>query len=392
MIKVLIVCSEWPFPESKNGVAKIVANLLNSNPYFCADLLYVGEKKLLADNKFKIYNVATQTTDTKLNKLFSILFSSLPYCASKIGKSLESIKDILNLVHTNYQVIHLIGPELALLSRYSGEIFYNKIIFTPVDSIGLHFNRRKSIQTSLLKSFFFWLESLKADFYEKNYYFNFKKVSFVSHVDLLWVGRKNSFDKFLSIPNGVDINYFKSKRNEGLSTKPIIMFTGNMNYSPNVDAAIFLIDEIFPLVEKSFDCDLYIVGSNPTIDLVKRQKANIKITGFVEDINVYLDMADVYISPLREGSGIKNKVLEAMSMSRNVVGTSISFEGIKIENNVHCQMVELDAVKIADTICTILRNPAKFSYMKKNARDLVVSQYSWPIIYSKYAELYRSIN
>lgn len=75
-----------------------------------------------------------------------------------------------------------------------------------------------------------------------------------------------------------------------------------MAYGPNEDAALFLIEEIYPLVKNKIDIKLYIVGQRPTEKIKKYQSENIIVTGFVEDIRTYIDKASLYISPLRYGS------------------------------------------------------------------------------------------
>lgn len=391
MIRVLIVSPCWPFPEYKDGIAKIVANLLVKNEFFYSDLIYIGNEVDVGSNSFFAFRVSAPVASNNLEKISRFLFFSVPYCASEIKKSINEVRDLLSALHQNYDVIHVIGAGFALLSYFSNEEFFKKIILTPVDSIGLHFNRRRSLSPFGVKKFIYFIEEMKSNHYEKKYYKKFSAVSFVSEIDGAWCERRFVDKSFHTISNGVDIDYFKSRNTAGSSQKSVILFTGNMNYAPNSDAATFLIDEIFPRVESRYDCELYIVGANPSVELLKRRRKTVYITGFVEDIRSYLDQATVYVSPLREGSGIKNKVLEAMAMNKIVIGTPISFEGISIKNNNNCLIVEPDAGKLADSICSVIQEAHKFSWIKDNARDLIVSKYSWPAIREKYADLYRLV-
>lgn len=189
------------------------------------------------------------------------------------------------------------------------------MILFPIDSLSLFTQRRIQKEKQFMKRVAFRFDLFKCMKFESNYYQKYNKVS---DVDSEYVKKLNQNINTYFIPNGVDIEFFR--KNDEIEHNSLI-FTGDMAYGPNEDAALFLIEEIYPLVKKELDIKLYIVGQRPTEKIKKYQSKDIIITGFVDDIRTYIDKASVYISPLRYGSGIKNKVLEAMSMSKIVMGT-----------------------------------------------------------------------
>jgi glycosyltransferase involved in cell wall biosynthesis len=133
------------------------------------------------------------------------------------------------------------------------------------------------------------------------------------------------------IPNGVDLDFWqRSSRVRGANT---IVFTGVMDYRPNVDAALYLIKEILPIVRRSIpDVELLIVGRSPVAQLVNAgQQAGVTVTGFVDDVRPYLERATVFAAPLRFGAGMQNKVLEAMAMELPVVTSSLAADGLRTE-------------------------------------------------------------
>ena len=131
-------------------------------------------------------------------------------------------------------------------------------------------------------------------------------------------------------PHGVDCEYFAPMSNVKKDPSTIV-FTGNMNYAPNVDAAQFFYERIFPLVRSEVpDVKWQIIGADPApvIEAMDADPA-IAVTGRVPDLREYMNKATLAIAPLRIGAGLQNKVLEGMSMQLPMVITSVANEGIK---------------------------------------------------------------
>lgn len=132
------------------------------------------------------------------------------------------------------------------------------------------------------------------------------------------------------VPNGVDLEYWKRSATQTDSRS--IVFTGNMQYAPNADAAMYLAREIFPRVREAVPAaQLLLVGRDPLPDLVAyaREHDGIAVTGLVDDMRPYLERAAVFAAPLRFGAGIQNKVLEALAMDVPVVCFPVAAEGLQ---------------------------------------------------------------
>lgn len=135
----------------------------------------------------------------------------------------------------------------------------------------------------------------------------------------------------MAIGNGVDLDYF-SPDFAGASPLPagrkIILFTGAMDYRPNIEAVRWFVDEVMPDLG-AFDPLFVIVGSNPgPMVLGLAREGSVMVTGRVADTRPYLARADLVVAPLQIGRGVQNKVLEAMAMARPVLATSAAFTGI----------------------------------------------------------------
>ncbi|MDI6802822.1 MAG: glycosyltransferase family 4 protein [Bacteroidota bacterium] len=203
---------------------------------------------------------------------------------------------------------------------------------------------------------------------------------------------KNTLDKDVPdvpkyiVPNGVDTNYFIPSTEK---PKPhTLVFSGAMSYIPNYDGILYFLDNIFPLITKSIpDTKLYIVGNMPPKNLLKRASENIIITGYTDDVRPYIWRSSVYIVPLRMGSGTRLKVLEALSMKKPIVTTTIGCEGIDVENG-RTAIITDEPQAFAEAVIRILKDPYQSKNLIDNGFELVKKRYDWSVIGEKLDNVY----
>jgi glycosyltransferase involved in cell wall biosynthesis len=129
------------------------------------------------------------------------------------------------------------------------------------------------------------------------------------------------------VPNGVELDYWQ--RSGPPSTRPTIAFTGAMDYPPNIDAAIHLVNEILPLVRELVpNARVLIVGRDPVPEVRSLNGSGVTVTGAVPDVRPYLEEAAVFAAPLRFAAGIQNKVLEAMAFQLPIVAYGPAVTGV----------------------------------------------------------------
>jgi len=171
--------------------------------------------------------------------------------------------------------------------------------------------------------------------FEKKIAKEFDSVFFVSEAE------RNDFNKFLPensakhmfYNNGVDYEFFNPKleiSNPYKNNIDVITFTGAMDYWANADAVKWFVDNVFLEIKRTLpDVKFYIVGSNPSQDVVLLEKIpGVIVTGRVQDIRSYIKYANLIVAPMRIARGVQNKILEAMAMEKPVVATSLAMEGI----------------------------------------------------------------
>lgn len=387
MTKVLIVSPSFSYPEYKDGLAKINYNLLIRSFNYKADLLCIEDTKIVPIKDIKIFSVPLLNSLSKCELLTKWLLTSKPFNVIKYEHNLALLVEKINEIHKDYDILHISSPFFAPLIDFVSKDVQKKMILFPIDSLSLFTQRRIEKEKQFIKRLAFKLDLYKCIKYESEYYQKYNKVVFVSDVDADYVKKLNHDINTHFIPNGVDINFFKKNDDRKIEYNSLI-FTGDMAYGPNEDAALFLIQEIYPLIKKEIDIKLYIVGQRPTEKIKQYKSKDVVITGFVDDIRAYIDKAALYISPLRYGSGIKNKVLEAMAMSKIVIGTDVSFDAINIEDKNNAVKISHKLQEIVTTIVGILENIDKYRNIEENARKTIEEQYSWDGISLQYGEFY----
>jgi glycosyltransferase involved in cell wall biosynthesis len=207
----------------------------------------------------------------------------------------------------------------------------------------------------------------------------------VSDRDRDELARINPATSIRVIPNGVDTYSFKPRPVQRI---PAILFVGNYEYAPNVDAALRLATEIFPQVQQLVpQARLWLVGNAPPAALSALANDHIRVTGRVPDVRPYLARASAFVSPLRLGAGIKNKVLEALAMGCPVVGTQISLDGIAVQNGQDALVA--NGVAMIDAIVRVLEDQSLRATLSTNGRKLIENRYSWDHVAQEYENLYK---
>ena len=180
------------------------------------------------------------------------------------------------------------------------------------------------------------------------------------------------------VPNGVDLSFWRrSSRERGHNT---IVFTGVMSYWPNTDAALYLIEEVFPLVRRSIPgAQLFIVGRDPTPQLVKAgRQPGVIVTGPVDDVRPYLEQATVFAAPLRFGAGVQNKVLEAMAMEVPVVASPLAADGLRTEDGQQPPLqIAADRQQFAEQIIQKLAGHTGDPVPDRAVRRFVETNFVW---------------
>ncbi len=319
---------------------------------------------------------------------FTSLFTrdplSINWAKSKIMA--QQLQAMLN--QTDFDVIHFDTISLAVYKDVVGDI--PKVLNH--HNIESHLlQRRTLVEQNPLKRFYFSLEGKKLEQFETRTCPQFDMNFTVSELDKDRLLEFAPGTKADVIANGVDIEYFSP---QAVETKPgsVIMVSG-MNWYPNRDAVLYMYEEIWPkLCEVYPDISWVVVGASPPkqlLDLAEQDK-RVTVTGFVDDVRPYLAEAEIYLCPMRDGGGTRLKILDALSMGKPIVSTTMGVEGIAVtpEKNVLTADTPDEFVK---QIGRLRDDPALRQQIGQAGRQFVIDTYSWEIIGKKLANIYQSL-
>jgi polysaccharide biosynthesis protein PslH len=248
-----------------------------------------------------------------------------------------------------------------------------------------------------------FVENFKLFFLRPLLYFDVFKIKFwekhfwqkATRLVAMSVSDKNIMDKSVKhkkvdvVANGVDVDHFNEIKPEK-PKEPTVLFVGNFKWLPNKDAAKFLVSKIWPLIKQKLPhAKLWIVGRNPTADILNLKKAgSIKITGDIKDIRTAFSQSHVMLAPIRNGRGTKYKVLEAMASQVPVVTTKLGIEGIEAKGSV---IVTDTANDLAEKTIKVLTNQKLAKTMAKKAQKIVYQTYNWQSISEGLDQIYQQL-
>lgn len=228
-------------------------------------------------------------------------------------------------------------------------------------------------------------ESLRERYYGRRSSLNLV----VSPVDKLAFDRITGRpDKNAVILNGVRLPH----RPETVQKVPNrLIFSGNMNFAPNYEAALWFLTRVFPLVRKQVpEAHIVIVGPNPVPELLAHANDQVEITGFAPDLNWEIARSALYIAPLITGSGFKNKIAEALANGTYVIGTSTAAEFLEPAIRDLLTIVD-EPDQMADAIVRFLRDPAQYQERTELLEAAVREGFTWGRRAAELADLAASL-
>lgn len=197
-------------------------------------------------------------------------------------------------------------------------------------------------------------------------------------------------DQVAVIPNGVDTSYFSPRKAEKTHD---LLFTGNMNYPPNIDSVLYLVNNVLPIVRKQRpQTSLLISGVDPSPQVRDLAKVDplITVSGRVPDIRVAYACARVFAAPMQIGTGLQNKLLEAMAMRMPCVTSALANNAVGAEPNVSI-LLGSEPATYAEHILRLLGDPAERDRIADNGYTFVREHFDWERSAESLDRLIRSV-
>ena len=182
-------------------------------------------------------------------------------------------------------------------------------------------------------------------------------------------------DRIQIVLNGIDTEFFQPQPTAAKEYD--VLFCGNMSYHPNVDAACFLAEEIMPLVRQRHPAArLLVAGTTPAPRVLALASAHLEVSGWVSDIRAAYAAARVFVAPMRVGTGLQNKLLEAMAMRLPCVTTPLANNALGGTDGQELRVAEMPSA-LAACIVGLLDSAATAEALADRGHDFVKTRYNW---------------
>lgn len=380
--KVLIVSPGLPFPPVDGHKLKLYNLCLILSKKFDLHLITISnERPSLECLDFINQNFKSKKVFIfpKIFFLINLMFQFFNFRVP-FQVSLYNFKIVRKFIKANFSSVDFVLFNLVRTTSYINIFSKEKIILDLVDSIGLNYVRSKHKTASFFHRFVYLIEGERLVKYEK-YIISKSKISlFVNRYEFEYF--QQSGDVFY-LPNGVNKNLFEIKE---VNRLPIVCFFGSMSYQPNIDAVLWFIKNVLPLIDSKIN--FCIVGLNPSNEILRLRSERIQVTGFLENPYDLIKSSLCTVAPMQTGGGIQNKILESMALGQLTITNNLGAEPIVNHSNFNNILIANSPHEFASLINQIFENPEKFDSIRINSRDFIKKNYSWDIYEEKLINLF----
>jgi len=393
-MNILFLTHTFPYPPNdgmRSTCFQLIKHLAKNNQVSLLSLIESEEElkhvPIMKQWCKEVTALAHDVPRSPLLRIQNTLFDPTPFCVVQFRSEpfRQKLKTLIR--DNNYDIIQCLSVNI---SEYVRDFGKTPGLFFPHDSVSMQFQRNAQREPNVIKKTYLYAQAKKMKGYEKKMIKAFRKSVVVSKVDLDWIKQFVPDANIPVIPGGVDPDQFKPSRNP--EEFPSVIFRGVMNFIPNIDAALYFHNQIMPHVLKVYpSLRYYIVGKEPPPSIrALHDGKNTIVTGLVEDLREYMGRSTINVCPMRGGSGMKNKILEAWSMEKPVVATNLACDGISIERGEDI-MVADDPKQFADYVIELLKDHKLRDKLGKKGREKAIRQYTWAYVATLFEKEYKKM-
>lgn len=383
--KILFLSPQLPYPPFSGGVIKswkLVEFLSKKYELYLAYFLKNDDAEHEAEflSKVRIAGYYSEKIDVPRSAM-NLIKSNLKAMPLNLYRNLS--KQFADKTAAMAQQCDVIFVDHYEVYQYVPRNFKGRVVLHQHNCEYLMWDRFAIVEKNLIKKI-----ALKNQaWWIKNY-----ERSICNHSDAV-LAAPNDIEE-LKLIGGTDTNYYETYHlgDEKLlaapdlafeNTEEAILFVGTLTWEANVDGLIWFLEEGWAkLKEQHPDLKFYIVGKNPDpriVALVEAFGGDIILTGFVEDLEPYFQKCRVFVSPLRFGSGIKVKVMNAMYRGIPTVTTSVGAEGMAVKSKTHL-MIDDEMNIFCHNVSQLINDRELWQKLSKNSRALAQKKYTWKAV------------
>lgn len=376
--KILLICDLFPYPPHRSGGCSTMYSFLSTKTASNYEITVLHFEQEYSDKKC-IENLDVEVRYVKV--------SGMEFSCKIGGKRIIKSKSMKNICAKRMPEIDVSKFDYVIFASITATCIidkliqreHSKIILFEADSPVMFYERELTTTKNPLRKLYNKLQMKVVQNYEKEICKEVDKIVFVSEVDREYAARYLGSAKTQTVKLGV--KHLGLKEAHGEKDVIHIGFSGKMDYKPNFMASTFIINEIMPCLDLlKAPYVIHLIGGSPAKEWtqISHENDRLIVTGYVDDIHRYIAGMDIFISPLFLGSGMKNKILEALSTGVPVIASEVSVEGIdgmvESENYVLC---DKNPENWARAIVNLYQNIDKRRSIAEKGKELVETLYSW---------------
>jgi len=376
--QIFIILSRVPYPLEKGDKLRAYHQIKELSKENKVALCCLSDQKVSKETIEHLEDITDELHILYLNKwliywnVFKMFFHSKPF---QVGYFLQR-----RLKIKVQQIINAFDPDtiycqLLRVAEYVKDIHNVPKTIDYMDAFSKGMLRRAEISKGF-KKYLFNLEGQRLRVYENKIFDYFDYHIIISEQDKDFIGHSAN-QNIKVIENGIDESFFNFKTN--VEVKFDVVFVGNLNYAPNISSCLYLINNLYPkLIKLKQQARVLLAGANPNDKILAavRSNSNIEVSGWVEDIRESYLAGKVFVAPLFIGTGLQNKLLEAMALGVPCITTTLA-------NNALGAIPDQDILianseeEFVESIGRLLNDHELYDQIKNNAKNFVLDQFNW---------------
>lgn len=372
--KIVYFTSRFPYPLTKGDRLRAYYQIRELSKTHDVYLISTNENEPSQESIEKLKMYCKEIHVFKLSKikilfsLFYAFFSTKPFQVAYFFQ--YSISQKIS------RLLREISPDHLFCQLIRGSEYVKNYHDCPktidyMDAMSKGMERRYESSRVFYK-LIFKIESKRLKEYERKIFDYFEYHLIISEQDKKFIFHPN-FKNIQVIPNGIDESFFSpfliEKEND-------VVFVGNLSYEPNIQATEYLYKHIHKNLPT---LKIQITGANPSKRILKFQEDNFRVTGYVEDIRSAYSSGKIFVAPMFIGTGLQNKLLEAMAQGIPCITTSLANNALGAENKKEILLANSET-EFIELISSVLLNKNKYTEIQANARKYVYQNFSWSAI------------
>lgn len=370
-----MVLSRFPYPLEKGDKLRGFHQLKSLSESFEIVLCCMTEDPVSEQAKSAVSAYCREIHTFHLSKTgllfqaFLALFTKKPFQVAYFFRyrHFRSIRRLLDKTRPDH-----VFCQLLRMAEYVKDYHFCPKTIDYMDALSKGMERRID-KEPWYKRWFYASEFRRLLHYERSVFDYFEHKVIISEQDARYIHHPKR-DTIVVIPNGVDESFFSYPETEKDFD---ILFSGNFSYPPNIDAACYIVNELLPeLKRKGLQPKILLSGASPHQRVRALAGPDVHVSGWVNDIRESYARSRIFVAPMFIGTGLQNKLLEAMAMGLPCITTSLANNALKATNGENILLAE-ETKEFVEKIVLFLTDSATFGEIGNKGRDFVRLNYTW---------------